>query len=87
MKLVKYHENMIKDKKGAWEAYKASVPGIRQYQQVCQSVFPEGEAEICWPVDAATLKASSVSAIAVVSAALRWAFGFKHEACSIKEGS
>ena len=51
-----------KDTKGAWETYKASVFGVRQDQQVRQSVLPEGEEEVCGSVDAATLKASSVPA-------------------------
>ena len=54
----------------AWEACKASVIGVRQDQQVCQSILPEGQEEIRWPIDAATFKASSVPAIAVLSEAL-----------------
>ena len=60
-----------KDTKGARQAHKTSVTGVRQDQQICQSVLPEGEAEIRWPVDAATIKASSVPTVIAMSEALR----------------
>ena len=59
-----------KDEEGAGEACKASVSGVRQDQQICQSVFPEGQTKVRWPVDVASFKAGSVPAITVVFEAL-----------------
>jgi len=58
------------DAKGAREARKASVSGVRQDQQICQSILSESQEEVRRPVDATTFKASSVPAIAVVFEAL-----------------
>ena len=59
------------DTEGAREACKASVIGIRQDQQVCQSILPQGQAEVRGTVDAAAIKASSVPTVTVMFDALK----------------